>query len=263
MQDRKNAGLTYREYESDSDEEKEEGQELVEMIESNEDSLYFMYVTDVGISLYNYVTDCDAIRDSKDIINATRNLAEDYQKLAKNGIGHYDMHNNNIMCKKRDGKLCLSIIDFGFGFAIEKGIQRNVLHFLFSGVSFDKAEQTKRSIRHCDPVHYNMFVMCFGMLRRTLNQTKQATVQTVNAIIHDMYDSGFVQKEPIGWTADTKNFHVLEAYIIESYKEFYTKEQLQGIWKRVCEKTYVVVSDFLKRESPGHERGIKHLPSLR
>ena len=249
MEADKNDGLTYLEYEFDNDEEKEEGQELVEMIESNEDSLYFMYVTDVGISLHDYVTDVYAIRDSNDIIQATRNLAENYQKLAKVGIGHYDMHNNNIMCKKRDGKLCLSIIDFGFGFAIEKGIKRNVLHFLFSGVSFDEAKKTRRSIRYCDPVHYNMFVMCFGMLRRILNQTNKPTLQIAKMIIHDMFISGFVEKDPVSWTPDTKNFHVLEEYIIESYKEFYTREQLQGIWKRVCEKTYVVVSDFLNREN--------------
>ena len=228
--------------------EKEEGQELVEMIEGIGNLMYFMYVTDVGMLSYDYVSDDDNIRDSSDVIRATRKLAEDYQKLAKKGIGHYDLHGNNIMCKKRNGKLCLSIIDFGFGFAIEEGIARNVLHFLFSGVNFDNPEKTKVSIRHCDPVHYNMFVMCFGMLRRILNETEQATLSTVETIIEDMYDSAFAQEVPDCKSVHMKRFNVLEACIIESYKEFYSKTQLQGIWKRVCEKTYVVVSDFLKRD---------------
>jgi len=199
-------------YELDSDEEKKEGQELAEMIERSKNLMYFMYVTDVGMLSYDYVMDDNNIRVSSDVIDATRKLAEDYQKLSRNGIGHYDLHGNNIMCKKRNGKLCLSIIDFEFGFAIEKGIARNVLQFLFSGVSFDNPDKTKMSIRHCDPIHYNMFVMCFGMLRRILHKTKQATLQTVHTIIHDMYDSAFAQKVPdrLSVDMDMENFNVLE-----------------------------------------------------
>jgi len=246
---RKNAGLTRVHYNSDSEEEKEEGQELVDIIESNKNSLFFMYVTDAGISSYDYVAENCNKADVNATINATQNLAENYQRLAMNGIGHYDLHGNNIMCKKRDGKLCLSIIDFGFGFAIENGIQRNVLHFLFSGVSFDNAEKTQTAIRYCDPVHYTMFVMCFGMLRRTLNQAKGADLNTVHMIINEMRNSAFSHVVSTPSTQDMQNFQVLEENVVTSYKDFYDKSKLQGIWKRVCEKTYVVVSRFLRREN--------------
>ena len=246
-QARIDAGRSPLEYESDSDDEKEGGEELVKQLESNEDSLYFMYVTDVGISIYDYVQSHRNLQGAEDIVRATRKLAEDYQKLAENGIGHYDMHGGNIMCIKRDGKLRLSIIDFGFGFAIEENIPRNVLHFLFSGVSFDNAVKTKEAIRRCDPVHYNMFVMCFGMLRRTLHRTRSPTVDTVHEIIEDMYHSAFERAMPAGQTKDTENFNELQQQIIGSYRDFYTIDNLKDIWKRVCEKTFLVVCDFLKR----------------
>jgi len=139
-----------------------------------------MYITDAGKSYYDYVQNDGDTREPADIINATRNLAAKYQKPARVGVGHYDIQGNNIMCRDRDGKLCLSMIDFGFGFAIEEGIQRNVLHFLFSGVKvkFDNVN-TKHTIRECDTVHYNMFVMCFGMLRRSL-ESDSGSLQKAN-----------------------------------------------------------------------------------
>jgi len=213
-----------------------------------------MYVTDVGISMHDYVKVENALNDPGDIVRATQKLAQDYQKLSEQSIGHYDMHGDNIMRRKRDGKLCLSIIDFGFGFAIERGISRNVLHFLFSGVSFDNALRTQSSIRHCDPVHYNMFVMCFGMLRRTLHKKQNASLQIVRDIIDNMYDFAFEEAVPDNQDPDRKNFNYLQKYIVHTYSDFYTRDNLKGIWKRVCDKTYLVISDFLE-----HDDGMQKL----
>jgi len=240
------AGMSPPQYMSDNDEE--QGDELLKQIDSNRNSLYFMYVTDVGISVYDYVKDENALKGAEDIIRATRKLAEDYDKLSENGIGHYDLHGGNIMCRKREGKLCLSIIDFGFGFCIEDNIPRNVLHFLFSSLNFDNPLETKQTIRHCDPVHYNMFIMCFGMLRRTLNRTPNPTAETVKNIIGSMYNYAFERTVPVATTPDIKNFRQIQNQIVESYRGFYKLDHLKGIWKRVCDKTYSVVCDFLRSD---------------
>jgi hypothetical protein len=247
---RKAAGYPALTYETDSDEE-EEGDELLGMIDNHTESLFFMYVTDAGMSCYDYVKHYDGSMEPQKIINATRKLATNYQKLAIAGVGHYDMHSNNIMCRIKNGELCLSIIDFGFGFAIENSIRRNVLHFLFSLVNFDNISKTHISIRECDPVHYNMFVMCFAMLRRSLNSSKNPTMDRVQVVLHDLHDLAFSDVESTTYDEDLRNFKIFEKSIIRIYKDFYSRDRLQEIWKRVCEKTFWAIERFQRNRPEG------------
>jgi len=222
-----------------------EGDEFIELVEENLGELVFMYVTDAGKSLYEYAEEEGLTAPVEDIISATSKLMADYQMLAKHNIGHYDLHGNNIMCRVRNRKLCFSIIDFGFGFLVEHGVRRNVLHLLFSRTHFDNIENTRRSIRNCDAVHYNMFIMCFGMLRRCLQQYNPATTEHVRNIMNDMHNMAFSDKTRTATTEHVKNFMCFEDIIIQTYEIFYDKAQLQDIWQRVCIKAHEAIERFL------------------
>jgi len=222
-----------------------EGAEFIELVEENLGELVFMYVTDAGKPLYEYAEEEGLTAPVEDIICATSKLAADYQILAKHNIGHYDLHGNNIMCRVRNGKLCCNIIDFGFGFLIEYGVRRNVLHLLFSRVDFDDIENTRTGVRGCDPVHYNMFIMCFGMLRRCLQEYNPATRQHVSDILNDMHNVAFSDEARFCGGEHMKNFMFFEDTIIHTYDMFYDKSQLQNIWKRVCIKAHKAIERFL------------------
>ena len=151
----------------------------------------------------------------------------------------------------RNGKLCLSIIDFGVGIAVEHGVRRNVLHHLFSGVHFDDIENTMWNVRKCDPVQYNMFVVCFGMLHRCLQQYNPPTFQDVKAILNDMHYVAFSGDKLTAQTQDMKNFQIFEDRIIEAYEVFYNQADLQEIWKRVCTKACEAIERFVNKTIDG------------
>jgi len=188
-----------------------EGDEFIKLVEENLGELVFMYVTDAGRPLYEYGEEEGLTSPVEDIISATSKLVVDYQILAKYNVGHYDLHGNNVMCRVRNHKLCFTIIDFGFGILVEHGVRRNVLHLWFSRIHVDDIEITRRSVRNCDPVHYSMFIMCFGMLRLCLQQYNSATSQHVRDILNDMHSVAFSDKTHTATTEHMKkNFLCFE-----------------------------------------------------
>jgi len=194
-------------------------------------------------------------------IKATRDLLNNYQKLAEIKIGHVDMHQDNITYKLVNGQLCLYIIDFGLDHYVEYGAHRNALHQKHLGLNVGKILETSNIIRgQVDPVHYNMFILCFGMMHKCLSLSSDKNAHVLNDIYMKMRDGMFCLRSSelhfskvvcgnltgrpmddpyvVYLMNETSNF---QRCILQEYLFFYSSRTLQIIWQRVCDKVHQAV----------------------
>ena len=197
---------------------------------------------------------------AQDVMECTRKLANNYQKLAAAQIGHFDLHSSNIMYTVTNGKIDLEIIDFGYNEYYQDGVRSNYLRFLYSGIEFGRGHTAERHIRECNPVHYIMFIMAFEMLRTCLsvqNANGQQSLQPdiISEIINMMSDGLFVESnenqikevmaEMLGYPPNKMygesialrtNYKDFSNVIVDRYGPFYNLRDLKKIWWRVCQK---------------------------
>jgi len=246
----------------------ESNQHLQNMVRSNRGGIIFMYVSDAGKTIQSYMRMCQKypsqIRMSpQDVIESTQNFAINYQKLAARQIGHFDLHLNNVTYKMKNGKMCLSMIDFGCDEYFENGKRANYIHFVYAPVHFGFQRSAERYIRPSNPVHYIMFIMAFEILRNCLYFWKSRIGhfsvsqhgRLVSDIIYRMSEGLFIEtdnnviqevmKSMLGYDSDPKyseSHFLCQSYcdffyvIKEVYGDFYSIRCLKGIWMRVCEK---------------------------
>jgi len=238
---------------------------LQEMVSLNQGGIIFMYVTDAGKTLWSLLQNLNEFPPSitistQDAIECTRKLANNYQKLAAEQIGHFDLHSSNITYTITNGKIDLKIIDFGYNEFYQDGVRSNYLHFLYSGIEFGRRHTAETHIRECDPVHYIMFIMAFEMFRTCLsvhNTDGRRPLQPdiISEIINIMSDGLFVQSnenqikevmaemlgyppnkmygESIALRTKYKDFFNV---VVDRYGSFYNMRDLKEIWWRVCRK---------------------------
>ena len=238
---------------------------LQNMLSSSKGGIFFMYVTDAGKTLESLLQNLNEYPQrntlsAQDVIECTRKLANNYQKLAAEQIGHFDLHPSNITYTLTQGKIDLKIIDFGYNEYYQDAVPSNYLHFLYSGIVFGRRLTAERHIRQCDPVHYIMFIMAFEILRTCLSVRKANGQQslrpnTIYEIIKMMSDGLFVESndnqinhvmakmlgypsqrmysESIALMTEYKDFFNV---IVYQYASFYNLRDLNGIWERVCHK---------------------------
>ena len=248
---------------------------LTTMIRARHGDLYFLYVTNAGKTLTEYIRHLRANNNTRpmvtppDVVAATRKLADDYQKLAKYHVEHCDMHTSNITYTIENNKLSLKIIDFGFNDYSRDGQKMNVLHFLFEHAYMGEPD-TYRAIRSCDPIHYNLFVTCFEVMRRCMLVNNERTIEELLRIVKIMGTDLFVndhaprdRREENAILRDMnsmmgKSRQLYESYtrkvtseylsyiehIVWKYGEFFTRKAIQQIWVRVCSKLYDVLWEY-------------------
>jgi len=239
----------------------ENGKSFIELIYSCIGDLTLIFVSDAGKSLTTLCQEISlkqTVVSSKDVIDCTRKLPENYAKLAAQDIGHFDMHCQNICYKMKKNKPCLSIIDFGFNSYMEYGQLSNFIHFLLAEIDFNYLENSS-FMRSCDPVHYHFFIACFEMMIQYFSQYCQNGIGNINnltliflkmaqhlfsieasdddalapARIIDI-DSRIIEAKYFQFRAKVKNV----------YSRFLNPEQLNKIWRRVCLKTYSAVMRY-------------------
>jgi len=237
--------------------------------------LYLLYVTNSGETLTSYIRRLNANNNTRpmvtapDVVAATRKLADDYQKLAKKHVGHYDMHTNNITYVVEKNKLSLKIIDFGFNDYARDGESMNVLHFLFAH-AFMGDTRSYNSIRACDPIHYNLFVTCFEVMRRCLLVNKDKSIENLLRMVHTIGNSLFEKENPRATRRERNSVvrdlnsmmgvdrHRFQRYgsrlasefesyidnIVSTYHRFFNLKAIRGIWLRVCSKVSDVLLEY-------------------
>jgi len=239
----------------------EKGKCFIKLINECIGDLTLMFVSDAGKSLTDL---CDEIKDkktivsAKDVIQCTRKLPENYAKLAARGIGHFDMHCNNICYKMKKNKPCLTIIDFGYNSFIDGGQESNFIHYLLAEIDFNYLEK-HAFMRCCDPVHYYMFIACFEMMIGYFSQYNEkglGNLTTLVSILLKMAQNLFspdISDDEACAPALVVNLDVqiiqakyyqFRARIKEVYARFYTEELLNNIWRRVCLKTHQAVMRY-------------------
>ena len=248
---------------------------LTTMVENRHGDLHFLYVTNSGKTLTDYIRRLRAKNNTRpmvtppDVVDATRKLAEDYQKLAKYQVGHCDMHTSNITYTIEKNKLSLNIIDFGFNNYSRDGQDMNVLHFLFEH-AFMGEPRTYETIRPCDPIHYNLFVACFEVMRRCMLVNNDKSIKELlrivkiigkdlfvykheargrrekNAIWGDMNSMmGVDRRRYEKYTVElTEEYESYIEYIVWAYGDFFTRQAIQKIWVRVCSKVHDVLLEY-------------------
>ena len=237
--------------------------------------IYLLYVTNSGATLTKYIRHLNSYNNTRpmvtppDVVAATQKLADDYQKLAKKHVGHYDMHTNNITYIVENNKLSLKIIDFGLNDYARDGQTMNVLHFFF-GIVYMGDTNTYQCIRACDPIHYNLFVACFEVMRRCLLVNKDKSIQKLLEIVHTIGKNLFVNEGPVSTQRETKSIvkdlnsmmgvdrhrrngyatrlaSEFESYIdniVSKYSGFFNLKAIQEIWVRVCSKVSDVLDEY-------------------
>jgi len=237
--------------------------------------LYLLYVTNSGKTLTDYIRRLDPKSNTRptvappDVVAATQKLADDYQKLAEQKVGHYDMHTSNITYTIEKNKLFLKIIDFGVNDYSREGQPMNVLHFLFEH-AFMGDTSTYDSVRCCDPIHYNLFVTCFEVMRRCFLVNEDKSINELLRIVQIIGNDLFVnerraqgrrEKNAIWGDMNSMmgvNRHRYEGYteqltseyesyienIVSKYSDFFTRKAIQKIWVRVCSKVSDVLLEY-------------------
>ena len=246
----------------------ESNKHLQNMVRSKRGGIFFMYVSDAGKTIESYMRKCQKYPNSiqmssQDAIQSTQKFASNYQKLAAKQIGHFDLHLNNITYKMKNGKMFLSMIDFGCDEYLENGKPANYIHFACSNFHFGGPRNTERYIRPSEPVHYIMFIIAFEILRNCLSFLKSRIGHLsppehgilVSDICYKMSECLFidtkenviqdVMKSMLGYYSEKmfiESRFLCQSYcdffyaIKEVHGRFYSTRCLRGIWKRVCHK---------------------------
>jgi len=256
------------------------GRHIEDVTAMDNGDIFFLYVTDVGetlASLIHLMDTCIGKRHSLaqatildcvtvySVLKAMNDLQENYNQLAASKIGHCDLHWENITYRIEDGELGLNIIDFGFHNHHRAGQERNILHFLTSFVVFGNRDEVYRCIRSCDPVHYYMFILCFEIMYECISWrgASQRTNYDLYYVLVTMMSSrlfviSVTREEDIGRMMglpegrDERQSKLNKKYmefidvLMERYEDFYDRDDLSNIWKRVCIKMYDAVRQYVQ-----------------